>query len=64
MKIRRELREKGEVILCGKKEIEVSRIFSRIREKHKLFGRKREEAKGRTRKREIHPFAEEFAELR
>jgi len=40
MEIRRELREKGEVILCGKKEIEVSRIFSRIREKHKLFGRK------------------------
>ena len=48
----------------GKKEIEVSRIFSRIREKHKLFGRKREEAKGRTKKRESIHFAVEFVELR
>jgi len=36
----RELKEKKGVMFWGKREIGVSRIFSRIREKHKLFGRK------------------------
>ena len=48
------------------KEIELVRqnTCTYSKNKSKLFGRKREEAKGRTRKREIHPFAVEFAELR